>query len=57
MDREAGLRVKEQLGSRATYHIVPQSGHHIYADNYEFFNERIQEAKAQAEIFKKASEK
>jgi hypothetical protein len=57
MDREAGQRVKDKLGNRATYHIVPEAGHHIYADNYAFFNERIQEAKAQAEIFKKASEK
>lgn len=41
MDRQAGERLKEQLGNRAKYYIVPSSGHHIYADNYQFFNECI----------------
>jgi len=41
MDKEAGLRLKNALGARAQYYVVPEAGHHIYADNHEFFNKTV----------------
>jgi len=41
MDKEAGLRLKNTLGERAQFYVVPKAGHHIYADNHEFFNTTV----------------
>eukprot|EP01117_Protostelium_nocturnum_P009962 TRINITY_DN354_c0_g1_i1.p1 TRINITY_DN354_c0_g1~~TRINITY_DN354_c0_g1_i1.p1 ORF type:complete len:385 (-),score=146.94 TRINITY_DN354_c0_g1_i1:128-1282(-) len=38
MDRKAGYSVAKQLGSRASFHTIPDAGHHCYIDNWEYFN-------------------
>lgn len=42
MDVNGGLRVsrflKEKLKQKSNVIIVPHSGHHLYLDNYKFFN-------------------
>lgn len=43
MDKDAGRNLQTELGDRATMHIIPRAGHHIYADNYAAFNEVVTE--------------
>jgi len=41
IDRVSGHKLKELLGERASIHIVPKAGHHIYVDNHPFFNSTV----------------
>jgi hypothetical protein len=41
MDRLAGLELKEKLGRRSEYFTINNSGHHIYADNFNSFNQIV----------------
>lgn len=41
MDKWAGLHLKDQLGDRAQFAILPNAGHHIYVDNALDFNRCI----------------
>jgi len=43
IDRVSGHQLKELLGDRASIHIVPKAGHHIYVDNHPFFNSTVLE--------------
>ncbi|PRP81952.1 abhydrolase domain containing 4 [Planoprotostelium fungivorum] len=40
MDAGTGQRVAEALGDRAEFHLIENSGHHCYIDNYDMFNEK-----------------
>jgi len=44
MDDEAGAEITKKMNThkvRATYHIIPNAGHHIYVDNFEHFNQLV----------------
>jgi len=41
IDRVSGHKLKDLLGDRASIHIVPKAGHHIYVDNHPFFNSTV----------------
>jgi len=38
MDPRAGLKAMEGMKNRSELYVIPRSGHHIYVDNYKFFN-------------------
>eukprot|EP01119_Soliformovum_irregulare_P018841 TRINITY_DN5854_c0_g1_i3.p1 TRINITY_DN5854_c0_g1~~TRINITY_DN5854_c0_g1_i3.p1 ORF type:complete len:423 (+),score=97.71 TRINITY_DN5854_c0_g1_i3:109-1377(+) len=44
MSRVAGIQLKNILGDMANYYTIPGSGHHIYADNWRFFNRIVKAA-------------
>lgn len=41
MDAGTGQKVAEALGDRAEFHLIENSGHHCYIDNYDMFNEKV----------------
>jgi pimeloyl-ACP methyl ester carboxylesterase len=44
MDGEPGVRVvdaRRQRGVESKFHIIPNASHHIYIDNYEYFNQKM----------------
>jgi len=41
MNPSAGRELQQQLGRRATFHVIPDAGHHIYIDNVDYFNDLV----------------